>query len=144
VSWSLSCGRASAGRPSRPRRTRSRGWPRVPEVTRVQVGHTDRSGGGAERGAGGPDPSWMAAADAGEDQVVRLLVLDVCSMCARCARRRGSAGSAPRARWCVFVGPQTSPWPWTGVTDSTITARLRRRSSRATRSAAISPNRTPV
>lgn len=38
----------------------------------------------------------------------------------------------------------TSPWPAIGVTDSAISARLRRRSSRATLSAAISPNRAQI
>jgi len=44
----------------------------------MQVGYADRSSCRAERGPDGADPQRLAVADAGEDQVLRLLAGDVC------------------------------------------------------------------
>jgi hypothetical protein len=111
----------------------------VAQFVRVQVGDADCSRRCAKGGAERRDAERLAVADAAEHEAIGLLACDQASEILDEEARDGHLAAPVRLR-----GTPDEALPWTGVTDSAMTARPRCRSSRFTFSAAISPNRTPV
>ena len=107
ASWSPSCGRASAGRPSRRRRRRSRGWRRCAAAGAGAGRDTDGPGGGAEVARRNiADAQRLAVTDAGEDQVVGLPLPAMWS--ASSAARNAGIGTS--RRWWVFGDAPHKPF----------------------------------
>lgn len=104
----------------------------VAEFVWVESGDAD---GSSEDGG----PERAATADTGEDEFGWSFAVDVPAEVVD--EEDGDRDVSP------FVGlgcPHSMPCPWTTVTEATIRARRRTRSRCWTRSAASSPNRTPV